>query len=67
MFPKLGDTDVTVSPEETVKLTALLATPPTVPTTLPVVAPLGTDTVMLMSLQAVGVAVVPLNLIVLDP
>ena len=51
----------------TVKRTALLAMPPTVTTTLPVVAPTGTGTVMLVALQLVGVAVVPLNFTVLRP
>src|SRR5256885_316880 len=51
----------------TVKLTALLATPPTVTTTLPVVAPVGTGATMLVALQLVGVAATPLNLIVLAP
>jgi len=51
----------------TVKLTPLLATPDTVTTTLPVVAPVGTGTAMLVLLQLVGVAVVPLNLMVLVP
>jgi hypothetical protein len=41
--------------------TPLLARPPTVTTTSPVVAPLGTRTVMLVSLQAVGDALTPLN------
>src|SRR5580698_474984 len=50
-----------------VKLTPLLATPPTVTTAFPVVVPGGTGAVMLVELHAVGVAVVPLNLIVLDP
>jgi hypothetical protein len=51
----------------TVKLTPLLATPPTVTTTLPVVAPLGTGTTMLVALQLVGVPAVPLNFTVLAP
>src|SRR5256885_931499 len=51
----------------TVKLTALLATPPTVTTTLPVVAPVGTGAMMFVALQLVGVAVTPLNLMVLAP
>jgi hypothetical protein len=51
----------------TVKLTPLLATPPTVTTTLPVVAPPGTGTTMPVALQLVGVAVVPLNVIALVP
>src|SRR5438105_13355016 len=47
--------------EVTVKFTPLLATPPTVTTTLPVVAPPGTDATMLVALQLVVVAVVPLK------
>src|SRR5579864_4924046 len=54
-------------PVVTVKLTPLLATPPTVTTTFPVVAPLGTGATMLVALQLVGVAAVPLNLTVLAP
>src|SRR5438552_8864527 len=38
----------------TVKLTPLLATPPTVTTTFPVVAPLGTGRTMLVAVQLVG-------------
>jgi hypothetical protein len=51
----------------TVKLTPLLAAPPTVTTTFPVVAPLGTATAMLVALQLVGVPAVPLNVTVLVP
>jgi hypothetical protein len=51
----------------TVKLTPLLATPPTVTTTFPVVVPAGTGATMLVALQLVGVAVVPLNFTVLVP
>src|SRR5204863_246011 len=51
----------------TVNGTLLLARPPTVTTTFPVVAPLGTATAMLVALQAVGVATVPLNATVLVP
>src|SRR6267142_3326251 len=51
----------------TVKFAALLATPPTVTTTLPVVAPAGTGAVMLVALHAVGVAVAPLKVTVLVP
>src|SRR5437762_2101105 len=47
--------------EPTVKFTPLLAIPPTVTTTLPVVAPLGTDATMLVALQLVVLAVVPLK------
>src|SRR5258708_5862535 len=50
-----------------VKAMGLLAWPPTVTTTLPVVAPLGTGTAMLVALQLVGVAVVPLKVTVLVP
>lgn len=51
----------------TVKLTPALANPPTVTTTFPVVAPVGTVTTALVALQLVAVAVVPLNLTVLVP
>ena len=51
----------------TVKLTALLAWVPTVTTTFPVVAPVGTAVVMLVLLQLVTTAVVPLNFTVLLP
>jgi len=51
----------------TVKFTPLLATPPTVTTTFPVVAPLGTATVMLVALQLVGAPAVPLKVTVLVP
>ena len=51
----------------TVKLTPLLATPPTVTNTFPVVAPAGTGTTMLVALQLVGVDEVPLNVTVLVP
>jgi hypothetical protein len=58
---------VKVPPELTVKRTPLLATPPTVTTTLPVVAPAGTGTTRLVALQLVGVAVVPLKVTVFVP
>jgi hypothetical protein len=45
----------------------LLDSPPTVTTTLPVVAPAGTGTTMLDADHDVGVAVVPLNVTVLLP
>src|SRR5713101_1203559 len=60
-FVMLGADDVTV------KLDPLLATPPTVTTTFPVVAPLGTGAAMLVALQLAGVANVPLNVTVLVP
>ena len=48
----------------TVKFTPLLATTPTVTTTLPLVAPAGTGATMLVGLQLVGVVEVPLNVTV---
>ena len=45
----------------------MLATPPTVTTTLPVVAPAGTGTTMLLADHDVGVAAVPLKVTVLMP
>lgn len=65
--PEFGDNVVMLGAGNTVNATLLLATPPTVITTLPVVAPLGTGTTIELALQVVGVAVVPLNLIVLVP
>src|SRR5258708_6290371 len=52
---------------ETVNATPLLATPETVTTMLPVVAPVGTGTTILVALQLAGVPVVPLNCTVLVP
>ena len=49
---------------DTVKVIPLLATPPTVTTTFPVVAPAGTDVAMLVEVQLVVVAGVPLNVTV---
>ena len=51
----------------TVKVTPVLATPPTVITTGPVVAPVGTVAVMLVLLHVPAVAAVPLNFTVLVP
>jgi hypothetical protein len=66
--PDVGFRPVILGPEAvTAKLTPLLATPPTVTTIFPVVAPAGTGTAMLVAVQVVGVAVVPLNLTVLVP
>jgi len=73
------DTEVPTGPEagdklvmlgvaaDTAKLTPLLATAPTVTTTFPVVAPLGTGAMTLVAVQLVGVAAVPLNFTVLVP
>src|SRR5579872_381150 len=63
--PELGERLVIAG--VTVKFTPLLALPATVTTTLPVVAPFGTGTVMLRLLQIVGVATTPLNVTVLLP
>jgi len=52
----------------TVKLTGLLACPPTVTTTLPVVAPLGTVITIVFPVQFAAIpAFVPLNVTVLAP
>ncbi len=51
----------------TVKFAPFPATPPTVTKTLPVVAPLGTGATMLVALQLVGTAAIPLKVIVLVP
>ena len=48
-------------PEVTVKFTPALAVPPAITTTFPVDAPVGTFTTMLVALQAMGVAAVPLK------
>jgi hypothetical protein len=66
--PEVGERLVMLGAVVTVKLKLLLlAVPPTVTTTGPVVAPEGTGATMLLALQLVGVAVVPLNVTVLDP
>jgi hypothetical protein len=68
MTPEVGFKLVMLGPGTvTVKLTPLLATPPTVTTTFPVVAPAGTFTTTLVALQPVGVAAIPLNVTVLVP
>jgi hypothetical protein len=60
----MGDMLV-IAGDVTVKLSRLLATPPTVTTTFPVVAPLGTVTKRLLALQPTGVVTaVPLNVTV---
>jgi hypothetical protein len=51
----------------TVNERLLLAAPPTLTTTEPLVAPLGTNAVMLVGLQLLAVAAVPLNVMELDP
>jgi hypothetical protein len=65
--PDVGVRLVMLGAATTVKLLPLLATPDTVTTTFPVVAPVGTIATMLVVLQVVTEAVVPLNLTVLVP
>jgi hypothetical protein len=65
--PVVGDRLVIIGASSTVKLLPLLATPPTVTSTLPLVAPLGTGTVIEVALQLLGVATVPLKVTVLVP
>ena len=65
--PEVGERLVMLGAATTVKLFPLLAVPDTVTTTFPVVAPLGTLATMLVALQLVAVAVVPLNFTVLLP
>jgi hypothetical protein len=65
--PEAGDTLVMLGAATTVKLFPLLATPDTVTSTFPVVAPAGTTATMLLALQLVTLAVTPLNLTVLVP
>src|SRR5438128_11191664 len=63
--PEVGDRLVMLGRAVAVKLTALLASAAALTTTLPVAAPLGTGATMLVALQLVGVAAVPLKLTVL--
>lgn len=63
--PDVGDRLVMLG--NTVNATPLLALPPTVTTTLPVVAPVGTVTAIDVDAQLVAVAAVPLNFTVLVP
>lgn len=65
--PELGDKLVIVGVGRTVKLLPLLSTPLACTTTFPVVAPEGTVTAILVALQLVTVAEIPLNLTVLVP
>jgi hypothetical protein len=66
--PELGDTLVMLGAATTVNDTPLLAFPPTVTTTFPVVAPVGTVATIDVLLQLpIVVAVVPLNFTVLEP
>jgi hypothetical protein len=65
--PVFGVNDVMLGAPVTVNVTPLLDRPETVTTTFPVVALVGTVAVMLEAPQLVVVAVIPLNLTVLDP
>ncbi len=65
--PLDGERLVNVGVGTTVNVSALLASPATVTTTLPLVAPAGTGTAMLLADHVVGVATVPLNVTVLVP
>jgi hypothetical protein len=66
--PEVGDTLVMLGAATTVNDTPLLAFPPTVTTTFPVVAPVGTVATIDVLLQLpIVVAVVPLNFTVLEP
>ena len=66
-LPEAGEILVIVGADVTVKLTELLARPPTVTTAGPVVAPVGTVVTMLVPPQLVGLALLPLKVIVLVP
>ena len=66
--PEVGDTEVRVGVGRTVNVTPLLAFELTVTTTLPVVAPAGTTTLIKLDVHWENVVtVVPLNLTVLVP
>jgi hypothetical protein len=66
--PEVGDRVVILGAATTANVSPLLATPPTVTITLPVVAPLGTDALIEVAPQLViVVAVIPLNFTVLLP
>lgn len=63
--PEAGERLLMLGP--TVNATPLLASPPTVTTTFPELAPLGTTTTMVEALQLVELAAVPLKVTVLEP
>jgi hypothetical protein len=65
--PELGDKLLMLGTTSTVNGTPALATPLTVTTTLPVVAPAGTAATIELALQLVGTALVVLNVTVLVP
>jgi len=65
--PEVGFKLLIAGVGSTVKDTPLLAMPATATTTLPVVAPAGTGTMILVVVQLVGVAKEPLKVTVLVP
>lgn len=65
--PEVGVRLVILGAATTIKLAPLLSTPLACTNTFPVVAPVGTFATMLLALQLVTVAEVPLNLTVLLP
>src|SRR5438128_9612182 len=65
--PCLGEPEAMVGPVITVNEVGLLSVPPTLTTTFPVVAPVGTGTMIDLSVQLVADATVPLNATVLLP
>jgi len=66
--PETGAMLVMLGVGSTVKLTPLLALPPTVTVALPLIAPLGTGATICVALQLAGVVVLPLlKVTVLDP
>src|SRR5437899_2488000 len=67
IVPELGVNVLMLGGGTIVKFTPLLARPATVTTTLPVVAPKGAGTAMLVALQFVGVAAIPLKVTLLVP
>jgi hypothetical protein len=64
--PEVGDKLVILGAATTVKVFPLLATPATMTTTLPVVAPVGTVTASVVAVALVTVAAVPLKVTVFD-
>ena len=65
--PAVGETLAIMGGGITVNSIPLLASQPSATITLPVIAPLGTGTVMLFAPQLVGVAILPLKVTVLLP
>lgn len=65
--PAVGERLDIPGPDPTTNSTPLLAVPPTITTTFPVTAPLGTGATMAFELQLVGAATIPLNSTTLEP